>query len=85
MITITAKPVWLTLDCTNCEGAVIVLIKHSPLGHAGFASGICPHCDGLQEWPIIGEVVFFEKDFGMRRPADISQPMIDRAHSSASR
>lgn len=78
---ITTKPVWLTVDCTRCEGATIVLIKQSRLAYPGFANWTCPHCGNLQEFPIVGEVVFFDRDLGMRGPADVSQGIVDRPHT----
>jgi len=70
---ITTTPVWQTLDCTHCEGAVIVAIRQS--GRClGFANWTCPHCGGLQELPVIGEVVFAERALGKTHSGEGSRP-----------
>lgn len=68
MKTLTHKPLWLTLTCTRCEEPVIVLIRAWSESSTGPASWTCPHCGGLQELPVVGEVVLAEKA-GVRRSA----------------
>jgi hypothetical protein len=68
-------PVWQTLDCTCCERAVILAIRQSGRC-SGFANWTCPHCGGLQELPVIGEVVFAEKAVGRADSGGASRPNI---------
>jgi hypothetical protein len=61
MKTLPHKPLWLTLACTRCEEPVIVLIQAWTDRLSPGVSWTCPHCGGLQELPVVGEVVFAEK------------------------
>jgi hypothetical protein len=69
MNALSHKPLWLTIPCTRCEDPVIVLIRPWSDSSTAVASWTCPHCGGLQELPIAGEVVLAERAAGVRRSA----------------
>jgi len=69
MKSLTHKPLWLTLACTCCEAQVIVLIQEWSENSTYPVSWTCPHCGGLQELPVVGEVVLAEKAAEVKRSA----------------